>query len=187
MATTYHGIDYSLGKANFNQETGTHFGVIPAGDICQAWGDSSEDDYGDPTCPQCGNEVEDMPDRWRKRYPKNYADKGIDKVCRTCKTTFDNEDCYGESPIAFTLDDGEYKAIQGGDDCDVFILASPYITHAQFCSPCAPGACYLRSPTDDSGPRAYCFGPDWFDEEYPCPYPVYRADTGERVYTPKEK
>jgi len=183
----YIGIDYSHGLANVNHETGIHFGVIPANDVGQSWFDSSEGDYGEPTCPECGNTVEDMPDRWRKRYPKSYTDKGIDKVCRVCKVTYDNEACFGETPLSHNLDDGEYKAAQGGDDCDVFILASPYYTYAQYCSPCAPGACYLRNPTEH-GPKAYCFGADWFGAEYsPCPYPVYRVDNDECVYTPTKK
>ncbi len=66
---------------------------------------------------------------------------------------------------------GEYKATQSGDDSDIFILKSPYYTRAQFCSPCAPGACYLTNPCED-GERAYCFGHDWFDDGK-APYPVF--------------
>ena len=67
---------------------------------------------------------------------------------------------------------------------DIFVTKSPYYTHARFCSPCAPGACSLNCPTDKGGPRAYCFGADWF-VDWPCPYPVYRVTDGVCIYTPK--
>ncbi len=53
-----HGIDYSMGTANVNRESGIHFGVIPANDL-PYWYDSAEDDYGPPTCGECGNEAVD--------------------------------------------------------------------------------------------------------------------------------
>jgi len=84
-------------------------------------------------------------------------------------------------PIGFVLDADGYRATCG-DDGDIFILKSPYFTYAQFCSPCAPGACHLRNPLDeaDENNRCYCFGHDWF-EDGKAPYPVYRVDTREQV------
>jgi hypothetical protein len=82
-------------------------------------------------------------------------------------------------PVSFDLDDGEYKASQNFDDCDIFIVKSPYYTVCQFCSPCAPGAGYIMNSCED-GVRAYCFGHDWFDDGK-APYPVYSVETGERV------
>ena len=78
-------------------------------------------------------------------------------------------------PSSFYVDDKEYEA-ECGEDGDIFITRSPYYTRAQFCSPCAPGACYLTDPCED-GERAYCFGHDWFydTETGKAPYPVYRV------------
>ncbi len=39
------GIDYSMGTANFDLETGVHFGVISQNSVGQAWYDSSEPIY----------------------------------------------------------------------------------------------------------------------------------------------
>lgn len=215
MSTNY-GIDYGMGRTNMDTDTGIRFGVIPANDITQSWYDSSDPDYGKPSCGECGNEAVDlnadneMPfdlddlktirqeGTFRQhdvlRIPakhrddcgghKEWHDEGRDYACLSCARSFDSDDAYGEEALGFNLDDGEYKAHQGGDDCDVFILESPYYTFAQYCSPCAPGACYLRNPVDSNGPKAYCFGPDWFDSERPCPYPVYRVDNDECIYTP---
>lgn len=164
--TTYKGINYAgHTDANRNNKTGIRFGVIPANEVGQSWYDSSEADYGDPTCPKCGNK----PNKARK----------ADYHCPGCKYHFDSDEAYGETPQAFTLNDGEYKAEQSGEDCDIFILDSPYFTYAQFCSPCAPGACYLLNPLESPEPdnKAYCFGHDWFDDGK-APYPVYSVATG---------
>ena len=65
----------------------------------------------------------------------------------------------------------------------MWFTRSPYFTRAAFCSPCAPGACHLANPRED-GERAYCPGPDWFDDENPAPFPIYSVATGEIVATP---
>lgn len=65
---------------------------------------------------------------------------------------------------------------------DVFVLASPYFTYAQFCSPCVPGACNLDSPLEQPSEanKCLCLGHDWF-EGGKAPYPVYSVATGEIV------
>ena len=166
---TYTGIDYGLGMSNIDHETGIRFGVIPVSDIEQAWCDSVDGDYGPPCCPACGEEL-----------PEGFGDTG---ACK-CGHVVDwvGDECYGDSPLSWDLDDGKYRATQGGDDCDVFVLKAPYFTYARFCSPCAPGACYLRNPLDEKAEanKCYCFGHEWF-EDGKAPYPVYRVDTGEEV------
>lgn len=129
---------------------------------------------------------------------KEWRDEGRDYACLDCARSFDSDDAWGDDgPVnGHILDDGEYKAHQSHDDCDVFILKSPYYTRAQFCSPCAPGAAYLRSPCED-GPKAYCFAPDWFHpwdddqvtgeyagEKTSCPYPVWRVEDDALVFMP---
>lgn len=79
---------------------------------------------------------------------------------------------------------------------DVMVLASPYFTYAQFCSPCVPSACNLDSPLADADKiksalergfqdfmkdnRAYCLGHDYFEGRR-APYPVFSVATGELV------
>ncbi len=168
------GIDYGLGTTNIDKDNGIRYGVINQNMVTQSWCDSSEADYGEPSCPKCGNEAVDG-----KSDCSDYA-------CDSCCYLFDADEAFGDEANGFYIDDGEYKATQGGGDCDIFILKSPYYTRAAFCSPCAPGACYLESPTYD-GEKAYCFGEDWFDSECPCPYPIYRVDNDELVYTSEVK
>jgi len=90
-----------------------------------------------------------------------------------------------------------YVAQQRADDTNIFITKSPYYTFARFCSPCAPGAGYLRY-YDPDGVKTYCFDPGWFwdsDEKTGewegtrsgCPYPVYRVPDNECVYQPSKE
>lgn len=161
------GIDYSMGTANVDVDTGIHYGVIPVGEVLQAWADSSEADYGEPHCPTCGELVLSVPSD-----DEDWDGEG-DMGCCVCvpKRLWWSEECYPEQPLSFSYDADGYKAVQGGDDTDIFVLCSPYYTLAEFCSPCAPGAGYLLSP-DEDGVKAYCFGHDWFEDEV-APYPVY--------------
>lgn len=168
-----YGIDYGrITASNRNVETGIRYGVIHQGQVLQAWCDSNEADYGDPTCPDCGGDVVESTD-------------GKDYCCENCNREWYSEDCYPEQPLEYTLDDGEYLCSQGEDDCDIFVLRSPYFTYCNLCSPCAPGAGYLTQPVPpDPENRAYCFGHDFFDEGV-APYPVYSVETGELI--PPEK
>jgi len=209
MKTNYAGIDYgALAGSNRDEKTGIHYGVIPANDIGESWFEASESNYGEPHCPECGNAVvgidhEEVPDFSEPQSVSDdgteesvWENEGSDYACLSCHKTLDGEDCYGEEPISFYLNDGEYDAEQTYDDYDVFITSSPFYTRAQFCSPCAPGAGYLRNPCP-TGPKTYCFDPSWFypnaEEEVTgtydgrktaCPYPVYRVDTDECVFMP---
>ncbi len=168
--TNYVGIDYGLGKVN-RDASGIRFGVISQDEVGQAWADSSEPVYPDPCCPKCGGKVVPS-EEWEE------ADK--DFHCQSCEQSFWSDAVYGE-PSGFAVNDKEYSASCG--DCgDIFILRAPFFTYAQFCSPCAPGACYLANPLDEpcDNNRAYCFGHDWFEGGV-APYPVYSVETGELV------
>ncbi len=160
------GIDYGMGRSNIDYDTGIRFGVMPQHDVSQAWSDSSEGQYV-YTCPYCGAELA----------------KGIDaKRCSGCYKRIDpDRDFDNMEPVAFIYEGDGYECSQSYDDPDIFILKSPYYTYASFCSPCAPGAGYLRTPLPaDVGVKTYCFGPDWFDDGK-APYDVYRVKTGRLV------
>ena len=152
------GIDYGMGQTNIDHKTGIRYGVIPANDVGQSWYNSAEPDYGVPLCPDCTREVVD-------------SEEDKDYYCEVCKKTYWSDDCFGDEPVGWYLDDGEYQVEQ--TDYDIFVTKSPYYTRASYCSPCAPGACHLRNP-NENGEKCYCFGHDWFDDEV-APYPVYRV------------
>lgn len=169
------GIDYGLGKTNIDLDSGIRYGVIHTNHLHEWIWESFEPYYGEPSCPSCEGTVEEVFYNTDEEV-EDYVDK--DFTCHYCKESFYSDEVYPMEPYNWYIDDGKYVATLD-EMGDVFITKSPYYTHAQFCSPCAPGACYLTNPTPE-GDRAYCFGPDFF-EEGQCPYPVYSVETGELV------
>lgn len=93
---------------------------------------------------------------------------------------------------AWVYNEDGYRCTQNVDDCDIFVECSPFFTYAEFCSPCAPGAVYLKNPiipenvpSDASGVdldnnKGYCLGHAWFVDGK-APYPVYSVETGKLV------
>ena len=220
------GIDYGMGRTNIDLSNGIRFGVIPLNDVTQSWCDASEADYGPASCSECGNEAVELTEvpfdldelkvirqdgdcrkhdvlripvkhRGEVNGRKEWHDAGREYACLNCARSFESENAYPEEAVyGFNLDDGEYVAHQGHDDCDIFIIKSPYYTFGPFCSPCAPGAVYLRNGSEE-GAQAYCFAPDWFEayeenevtgeyngEKTSCPYPVFRVEDNVCVFTP---
>lgn len=188
--TNYPGIDYGGGFSNVDRETGIRYGIIPINALEEWSYDSFEPDYGDPCCPKCGNEVEE-PEKVAKEleaqgrdpeemYDWDHCNKGSceDYVCENCKYFIDSSEAFGDEPCSWTLDEDGYKGFIDEYN-DVWILKSPYYTHAQFCSPCAPGAGHLGNPCEN-GPKVYCLGAEWFEGEKN-PYPIYNVKTGELV------
>ena len=191
---TTRGIDYSGPGAtcNRNAETGIRYGIIPQNAVLQTWSDESEPDYGAPTCGHCGSEATPAADYAGDIDAELCAEtltqeehEFADFVCEHCGRVFGSESAYGDEPNGYTYDGDDIQAFSD-DSGDVWIVKSPYYTRAQFCSPCAPGACYLENPTPD-GERAYCFPPEWFDADIePCPYPVFRVSDDSLVYKPAD-
>lgn len=199
------GIDYGMGRTNIDVETGIRYGVIPAHDLGQAWYDNSSPYYGPACCPKCGNEAAEYDQAETEYGAENDGDElspasrcsYSDWGCVRCGVFFGSDEAYGDEALLHrygigddgeALEDADVVATQSGDDCDVFVLRSEYFTFAPFCSPCAPGACYLRDGSYEGDARAYCFGHDWFwDSRHSggvsiAPYPVFLVSTGEEVY-----
>jgi hypothetical protein len=164
--TTYAGIDYGGGITNIDVKAGIRYGIIlQNSEVLQAWADSSEPFYV-YHCPYCGTELK----------------KGSEaKRCPACYKYFKDGDFDNLEPAAYIYEEEGY-ACECDDHGDIWITKSPYFTYAQFCSPCAPGACHLNSPLDTPDPRnrCYCFGHDWFEDQK-ATYPVYSVTTGNIV------
>ena len=173
------GIDYGLGQTNIDHETGIRYGVIACNSIMsEAWNDL-EPDYGDPTCPACGNECID----WDADKHDNYTDPPCgccDYACDDCQAAWDSQDVYSDESLSWTYD-GEGYAIHSDMDATIlFVTQSLFYTYAPYCSPCVPGAGNLDDANGETGIRAYCLGVDWFEDNQ-APYPIYRVDTDERI------
>lgn len=186
----YAGIDYGLGQSNVGED-GIRYGVIPAADLSEWVYENTEGVYL-PFCPHCGNELSedwdgednavncrdcfDSDEDWEEA-----TDSG--QLCPTCGKEIGDGDQYGEEADHHKWTGDAQYTVQIGSDWDLWVIKSPFYTHAQYCSPCAPGAGYLRTPCP-TGPKTYCFGPEEFGEERPCPYPVYSVASGELLYSP---
>lgn len=174
--TTNPGINYSgllSPQVNRDNEKKIRYGVISAHEVLQSWADSSEPQYSN-RCPYCGNE------------PKSGNDIHNMQRCPSCYKALDDDVFMDEEIIGYTLNDGEYIAEIDSYN-DIFIIKSPYYTFAQFCSPCAPGACHLSSPLESpiEDNKCYCFGHDWFNNGK-APYTVYSVKTGEKIEPEKQ-
>jgi hypothetical protein len=171
----YKGIDYGMGTSNINPETGIRFGVIGVNceHLDEWFWEQMEADYGDPGCPKCGGAVVEYDHEKHGEYPEH---RGCDDyACESCGIALDSGDCYPDEAIGHDLDSDGYKGRIGSDCTELFVTASRYYTRAQFCSPCAPGACHLEHPMSD-GEKAYCLGHEWFKGDR-APYPVFDAAT----------
>lgn len=185
----YPGLDYSLGRSNYDPETGIHFGVISVNSVNLDLWSEAEADYSPPRCPKCGNEVKasDDPtlfdgieiDDIVRRGGIQAAPDGTpdwfdhkDHTCVACKACYRSDEVYGDEAIGYSYDRDGYKLTDCLDN-DIMVLASPYYTNAQFCSPCFPGAGNLDTPVED-GPKTFCLGHKWFEDDA-APYPVYRV------------
>ena len=101
-----------------------------------------------------------------------------DFACDTCDLFLDSSHVYAESPLGWTYDREGYSLCDCLDT-DIMVIASPFYTRAQYCSPCVPGAGNLDNPCAE-GPKSYCLGHDWFDSGR-APYPVYRVSDDSEV------
>ena len=178
-----YGIDYGMGTTNVGAND-IRFGVIPINSLHDCFWEELESQYGDPTCPKCDNVAtapEDAPDDDHEEGFEPYRNRGCcgDHYCLDCKIYFDSEDAFGDEPLGYTLDDNGIVG-ESSDGIDLFVTSSPYYTHAEYCSPCAPGACYLLNPVDKQGPRAFCLPHEYF-ESGKAPYPVFRVSDGSLV------
>jgi len=174
------GIDYGNGITNIDEKTGIRYGVIPHSAIGSAWYDESEAEYGDPTCPNCGNAPSNYDNEIHDGYEiEKYS--MAEYACENCEYIFDGEQAYPEEPLYFWYNSNGY-VIKQTDEVDIFVLKSPYFTYGQFCSQCAPGAIYLENPIKekDDNNKGYCLGHGWFEGEK-APYPVYSVETGRLV------
>lgn len=192
--------DYGNGLTNVDKATGIRFGVIPQRDLHEWAYEAFELVYPEPCCPKCGDEAQGIAGAQQDYDERNVDKYGEDDLpelsplrehscddygCAKCGVYFGSDDLGDVEPIGQRLDDGEYVATAPAgsfaSDDDVFIERSPFYTFAPFCSPCAPGAVYLRDAGPAGDARGYCFGHDWFAGGV-APYPVFSVADGSEIY-----
>ena len=195
MSTNYRGIDYSgiNGTCNRDADTGIRYGILSANtpELTEWLWESVESVYL-PYCPHCNEQLDEDWDGEHNQVAvaidavadEAYTDEELDDLCNPicphCNSTIEDgeqwPDC-AEPDSNILQGDGIEGFVDSNND--IWVTKSPYYTHAQFCSPCAPGAGHLKNPCQD-GPKTYCLGHDWFGNNV-APYPVYYVATGELV------
>lgn len=186
MKTTNPGIDYTpIGSTiNRDPDNNIRYGVISTNAVSRYAMDDISDHGTDEDFQSFADQVKSELIAAIEGVLKNYlrdndASQVVEAAIKELNEHLgDNYEGTGDC-ARFSYESDGYK-LQTDSGGDLWVLKSPYKTCAQFCSPCAPGACYLTSPCED-GAWAYCLGPDWFDQDNPCPYPVFRVDTEARV------
>ena len=171
-----NGIDYGMGLTNIDKATGIRFGVIHSNAVGEAWYESSVADYGDATCPVCGEDMATYDEDKHGAYGESSCFS--DYACKSCEQIYDSSEAFGDEPLGHDYT-GDGIVASAGESGDIFITKSPFYARASYCSPCAPGACYLENPSDD-GEKAYCFPHNWF-EGGKAPYRVFRVADGIEV------
>lgn len=163
------GIDYGMGRSNVDLKTGIRYGVISQHSIDPDWwGFANLDyDYGDPTCPECGDGIRE-----------STGDEDKDYFCEGCKTSQWSDAVYSDEPLGWAFEEDGYS-LAPCLDADIFILKSPFFTYAEFCSPCVPGAGNLDGYNKD-GVKTFCLGHNFFEGDK-APYPIYDVITGKEI------
>jgi hypothetical protein len=168
-------IDYGHGLTNIDKDTGIRYGVIPFDPVLQVWADESEP-ITNLACPHCGNDLtQEIYDEATSCCKKEGDPEDLKlRTCPSCNTVLCDIDFMESEPIGFFIKDEEIHAVQNADDPDIFIIKSPYYTLCNLCSPCAPGAGYILNQNKE-GYKAYCFGPEFFEEDDKEKPTIYRV------------
>lgn len=156
------GIDYSGPMAdgrmpNRDLETGIRYGIIPLNSLGEFAHDSFEAVFL-AYCPNCEQEIEGG--------ELTVVTKDDEEVeaCPHCGFAINNPDeIWGDEPAEWVMQEEDYEGFLD-EAGDVWFTKSPFVTRASFCSPCAPGACYITSQTEE-GEWCYCPGPEWFEAD----------------------
>lgn len=170
--TAYPGIDYSRGTANTDVNNGIRFGLLSMNtENLTSWIYEELEGVYPPRCPDCSNDLSE-PEEASMR-------------CNSCDADFEHRDheMYGDEPDYQEFKPEGYEGHLGSNN-ELWITKSPYYMHAQFCSPCAPGAGNCNTECED-GPKTYCLGHDYYETSV-APYKVYSVETDEEVLPTKE-
>jgi hypothetical protein len=166
------GIDYGMGRTNIDNDTGIRYGVISQHSVPS---DCMEDVYSNGVDEDYAESLANLRSRLQSSLKSVLEDySGNFDVEAIAEDIINGLDIDYEGTGDFTRYSYEHAGLQLTTDSqgDLFITESPYYTLCSFCSPCAPGAGYLTTPGDV---KAYCLGPDWFNQDQPMPYACYRV------------
>jgi hypothetical protein len=161
----YAGIDYGLGRTNRDLKTGIRYGVIAANSLASWIFDEMEAVYI-ARCPECYSE---LGEQWCDGdHCPTCSEETIEPIALT------TDDVYGDEAEGWILEPSDKRIkVEIGDlggAMLIWVIESPFVTHASYCSPCVPGGGDLDSP-NSAGPLTYCLPAEWFEDRN-IPYPL---------------
>ena len=142
---------------NRDPNTGIRYGIVSLNELAW-WALDEFEPITIVACPACGAELNDE------------FDSEIDS-CHDCGHTSEfSEDWYSD-PVGWTYQQDEYS-LWLDESNEVWVFKSPHTTSKwSHCSPCAPGAAYLKGGFEDvrdydsiEEDLAYCLGPEWYEQ-----------------------
>ena len=181
------GIDYGIGQTNIDTANGIRYGVIPSNDLSPDAFHDIEINGDDVDFEEYRAQVQaSISSALSAVLDANGLDHGndADELAEGVVDALEWDSYEGTGDCTRYHYSDDEVTLETCSDGDVFITKSLYYTLAPYCSPCAPGACYLRDGSKDGQARAYCLPSDWFDDESPCPYPYWTVDGDRLVYEP---
>jgi hypothetical protein len=154
--------------SNTDPKTGIRYGVIPLKDL-EPWFAFEEfyDNSENLVMKEVENELDEMFDAIKEFTKERNIDKDVEIESLKGSIKEDLFELWDESEDSRMYERDGYKIQLIGND--LFIAESPFVTYGPLCSPCAPGAVYLRDADGKNGFMAYCL-PDDFFEDGKAPY-----------------
>jgi hypothetical protein len=173
---------------NFDEKSGIRYGVISPHAISPYALDDVYQNGTDPhykaMCDELRVFAGDMAGQSPYPISEDLQEKIADLLIEDIGENFENPD--GQMDYS----DKEYDLHVSEDNFGIFVMRSPYYTYCRGCSPCAPGAGDLNSPTeitneddgtvDSMGKMTLCLDSSWF-ENNKAPYRVFRVDNDQEV------
>lgn len=145
--TTYAGINYA-GHTNANRDAQTliRYGVIHSNAINP---DAFSDIQDNGTDEDYAAFVSEIKSRIRSAIesfmPSSRIEDNVESAFEAISDEIDYDSSGDCTRYSYNKDGYELQTMSDGD---IFISKSKFFTYAQFCSPCAPGACYLLNPLE---------------------------------------
>lgn len=166
MKTSYPGLDYSGPASTVNRDpvTGIRYGIISLRSLGEFAFEDIEQHGIDQDFEEFQQRIKAEIDSALRPVLKDYVlSSRIDKLIENAQDDALEEasDCY-QQPSDWIRYHYEHDGcvLQVTGDGNLFVIKSPFVTNAQFCSPCVPGRAIwtLRAPMNLSVMRSASIG-----------------------------
>ena len=146
--TQYAGIDYGLGQSNIDTTTGIRYGMIAQQSLM---GEALDEVFTNGNDLGFENAEAELKDKLKAALSDYFSDHAWGdagkptRLAQAVDDAFDALDGWADNiesngPMHYESDGLTLQTTERGE---LWVFASPYYTHAQFCSPCVPAPATL--------------------------------------------